>query len=296
MNRLFRKASNLSPPDGRAQTFRADLWVKCPECRELTYIRQLDDNAKICPWCGFHFHLSVPEWVSLLLDVQSFSDHAPSQMATRSLASQEYRHHADQHGEPGMARKDALCELVCGSGTIAALPLEVIVGDVGCLLDPVSTLYAEAFAGSVQRASERRVPLVTVITAGRTHDHRSHLSLVPGARILAELIRLGRAGQPHIAVLAGICCEEHCAAFIGHADVVVAEPGLRVKNSMSQPMATQIHKQPPKGYQGSDWTGNHLLARGLVDAIVHRAKLRQTLGGLLRIYSERAYSMSESIS
>ena len=50
----------------------AGIWLKCSECNEVLYDKELEKYLKVCQYCGFHFRLNCYERLKFLLDKNSF--------------------------------------------------------------------------------------------------------------------------------------------------------------------------------------------------------------------------------
>lgn len=49
-------------------------WVRCNECKKLIYYKDLIENLKVCPYCGYHFRLSAKERIDLVVDRGTFEE------------------------------------------------------------------------------------------------------------------------------------------------------------------------------------------------------------------------------
>ena len=83
MRELFRKAPPYLTVPGRARTpaqarpASDGLWVRCENerCRELLYVREFENNLKVCQKCQHHARLSARERLQQLVDEGSFVEH-----------------------------------------------------------------------------------------------------------------------------------------------------------------------------------------------------------------------------
>src|SRR2546425_11407762 len=81
MRNLFRKGPSYVtvPAQARAPAAQTtdSLWVRCENerCRELLYVREFENNLKVCHKCDHHARLAARERLSQLVDDGSFVEH-----------------------------------------------------------------------------------------------------------------------------------------------------------------------------------------------------------------------------
>src|SRR3981189_3250718 len=82
MRNLFRKEPSYVSVPGQARAATeaqvgGGLWVRCDNerCRELLYVREFENNLKVCHKCQHHARLTALERVSQLVDDGSFVEH-----------------------------------------------------------------------------------------------------------------------------------------------------------------------------------------------------------------------------
>ncbi len=56
------------------QEKKEDLWVKCTDCKEILFSKDLVKNLSVCEQCNFHFPIQSREYLKLLLDNDSFEE------------------------------------------------------------------------------------------------------------------------------------------------------------------------------------------------------------------------------
>src|SRR5206468_5881874 len=93
--------------------------------------------------------------------------------------------------------------------------------------------------------------------------------------------KLGRAGLPHIALLADPCYGGVTASYPMVADVILAEPGAMIGFAGPRVIEQTIRESLPEGFQ----TAEFLLEHGMIDAVVERKDLPEVIGGLLKVFN-----------
>ncbi|HWQ11301.1 MAG TPA: acetyl-CoA carboxylase, carboxyltransferase subunit beta [Roseiflexaceae bacterium] len=280
MKDLFRRGPKRFTPAARnnGQHIPDNMWVKCPSCGDLTYVKQLSDNLKVCK-CGYHMRLGAREWLGLL-DAGSFVEEdgglAPLDplefVSTKDNYAQKLRESQEQTG-----LYDAL---VTGRGAIGGQPLQIAVSEFDFIGGSMGSVFGEKLARAAERAAERGVPLLTITATGGARQHEGVFSLMQMAKVNVALTRLADARQPHIALLVDPCYAGVLASYASVADVIIAEPGARVGFAGRRVIEQTIRQKLPPNFQ----TAEFLLEHGLVDMVVPRAELRATIGKLLRLY------------
>ena len=287
MRSFFHRGDKFRPvtageerPD-RGQQIPDDLWVKCPNCGELIYSKELRQNARVCPKCAYHFRLRARERIFLLADDGTFRERDAHVLPEDPLGFVDGNGPYDQKLAQTQAKSGECEALVTGRATIGGYPVRLAVCDFDFLGASMGSVFGERFARTAERCLETGTPLLTVSASGGARMHEGILSLMQMAKTVAALERLGRAGIPHLALLTDPCYGGVTASFATVADVVMAEPGALIGFAGPR-VIEQITKQKlPTGFQ----TAEFLLEHGMLDLIVPRAELRTTLCSLLAHYA-----------
>jgi acetyl-CoA carboxylase carboxyl transferase subunit beta len=257
-----------------------DLWIKCPKCGELIYSRELERSDQICPKCGYHFRLRARQRIVQITDPGSFVEWHASLLPEDPLRFADEGGPYDRKLEQTQGKSGEQEALIVGRGTIDELPVALAVTDFDFLGASMGSVYGEKLVRAIELAAEREEPLVTVSSSGGARMHEGLFSLMQMAKTVAALARLGRAGVPHIALLADPCYGGVTASYATVADVVIAEPGALIGFAGPRVIEQITRQKLPEGFQ----TAEFLLAHGMIDMIVPRTELRPTLAMLLRHY------------
>jgi len=164
------------------------------------------------------------------------------------------------------------------------------LGTVACVLacmdfaflgGSLGSAAGEQFARACDLAVEEHLALVAVCTSGGARMQEGIASLAQMARCTAGVVAVGRAGLPYISVLADPCFGGVTASFAVEADVILAEPKARIGFAGGRVIEQASHDRLPDGFQTSEF----LLAHGMVDAVVERRALRDTIVRLLTAFT-----------
>jgi acetyl-CoA carboxylase carboxyl transferase subunit beta len=255
------------------------MWEKCHGCRELIYVKDLDANWRVCPRCSYHHRLTIDQRLALLVDAGSWQelDHdlRPVDTLNFTIRGKRYAQRLPEAEAAGGAPE----AVVTGRARLNGLPvilgimvMEFLGGTVGAVAGEKVARAAE-YAGAEQRA------LVIVSQSGGMRLHEGTTSLMQMAKASAALARLDRLALPFISVIADQTYGGTTASWASLGDVILAEPGARI--GFSGPRVLQAVKvKLPEETQRAEF----MLEHGMVDAIVPRGELRQTVAAVLQHY------------
>jgi acetyl-CoA carboxylase carboxyl transferase subunit beta len=259
------------------------LWVRCENerCRELLYVREFENNLKVCHKCQHHARLSARERIAQLVDQGSFVEHDPNLAPGDPLgfvaSGETYaRKLSDAAGRSG--EREAA---ISGSATIEGMPLELVALDFAFMGASMGSVVGEKIARAAERAAKQRSALVTANASGGARMQEGIFGLMQMAKTVTALAQLGATRAPHISILADPTLGGVTASYAGVGDIIIAEQGALVGFAGPR-VIEQITKQklPPDAQRAA-----FLLEHGMVDLVVQRRELRQTLSRLVRLYA-----------
>jgi acetyl-CoA carboxylase carboxyl transferase subunit beta len=287
MRNLFRKAPPYITVPGQARPAARDqaggdgLWVRCENerCRELLYVREYENNLKVCHKCQHHARLTGRERIGQLVDEDTFVEHdaqlAPADPLGFEAAGASYRRKVAEAVAKSHEREAA----IAGSARIEGQPVELVVLDFAFMGASMGSVVGEKLARAADRAGQQHAPLVTVSASGGARMQEGIFALMQMAKTVMALANLG--SQPHLSVLADPTLGGVTASYAGVGDVIIAEEGALVGFAGPR-VIEQITKQKlPSDAQRTAF----LLEHGMVDMVVQRRDLRPTLARLLRLYA-----------
>jgi acetyl-CoA carboxylase carboxyl transferase subunit beta len=260
-----------------------DLWVKCPKCEELIYNRELERNGRVCPKCSHHFRLTARERIDLLVDEGTFTEWDTGirpQDPLQFVDGQGPYHEKLAKTQQKTGENESL---ITGRGEINGRPFAVVVAEFSFLGASMGSVWGEKMARAVERAGEEGMPVLTVNSSGGARMHEGLFSLMQMAKTIAAFHRLGEKRLPHISLLVDPCYGGVPASYATVADVMLAEPGALI-GFAGQRVIEQVTRQKlPEGFQ----TAEFLLEHGMIDQIVDRNALRESLTRIADHYVPR---------
>ncbi len=172
--------------------------------------------------------------------------------------------------------------MVCGRACM--LHKEVLLGiqDFGFLGGSMGSAVGERVCCLAEEALRTRTPIVLFPASGGARMQEGLLSLMQMARTSVALASLKEAGIPVISVLTDPTTGGVAASFALQADVILAEPRARVGFAGPRVIQNTVGEKLPPGFQRAEY----LLEHGLIDGIVSRGRMRETLVQILGLLTD----------
>jgi acetyl-CoA carboxylase carboxyl transferase subunit beta len=284
-----------SGKDGRQGLPSGNLVVKCPRCREILLVREWEKSLKVCSRCNFHFKLSAYERIDLLVDPDSFVETDADMVSVDPLkfvsrTKDDVQVYAKKLAEE--REKVGLNEaVVSGYATIETLPLALAVMDFRFIGGSMGSVVGEKITRAIELGIEKGMAVLICSASGGARMQEGLYSLMQMAKASAALAKLGEAKLPFFSLLTDPTTGGVTASFAMLGDVTIAEPGALICFAGPRVIEQNMHMKLPEGAVTSEFVLQH----GMIDAIVHRRDLRQTLARLLRLYTPDATLQTEPL-
>ena len=279
----FKKARKpIAPAKDKASRVPEGLWVKCPECSQIIYNKDLATNLSVCPKCAHHFRISSAERIKTLFDGE-WVEHDANLTSTDPLNFTDTKPYKARL-EASMAATGMKDAVVVGSGTIDGIPTVVAVMEYGFIGGSMGVVVGEKIARAIERAIEQRSPVVIVCCSGGARMMEGALSLMQMAKICGTLARLDRARLPYISVLTDPTTGGVTASFAMLGDLNIAEPKALIGFAGPRVIEQTIRQKLPEGFQRSEF----LLEKGMLDQVVDRREMKTLISTALRFMGAKA--------
>jgi acetyl-CoA carboxylase carboxyl transferase subunit beta len=253
------------------------LWVKCPTCSKILYNKDLAASLSVCPHCAHHFRLTAAERLRSMFDDETWEEHDPGLVSTDPLGFVDTKPYRARI-EAWIAATGLKDAVIVGTGRIDGIETVVAAMEYGFIGGSMGVVVGEKITRAIERAIDRRIPLVIVSCSGGARMMEGTLSLMQMAKIGAALARLDRAKLPYVSVLTDPTTGGVTASFAMLGDVNIAEPKALIGFAGPRVIEQTIRQKLPEGFQRSEF----LLEKGMVDAIVDRRELKATIARALR--------------
>jgi acetyl-CoA carboxylase carboxyl transferase subunit beta len=254
-----------------------DVWDKCPSCGEILYREKLRENWNVCPQCAYHIRLPAAEYVSLLLDPETATEHDADLRSGDPLGFVDLKAYPDRlaAAERKTGHGDAL---IAASGQLTGIAVQIAVMNFEFIGGSMGSVVGEKIARAGLRSLEAREPFVIVCASGGARMMEGIFSLMQMAKTSAVLAQLHEAGIPYISVLTDPTTGGVTASFAMLGDANLAEPGALIGFAGPRVIEQTIKQELPEGFQTSEF----LLEHGMLDQIVDRRQLKLEIARLVR--------------
>ncbi len=233
-------------------------------------------NQRGCPKCDHHFTLGAADRVATLVDQDSFveMDAAMTSVDVLQFTGQASYTERLRTYQKKTGMRDAV---VSGFGTIKGLRLGLAVMDFNFIAATMGAVVGEKLTRVVEASTAAGVPVVIISASGGARMYEGAVSLMQMAKTCGALARHAQARLPYISVMTHPTTGGVSASFATLGDINLAEPRAMVGFAGPRVIRETTHQDLPAGFQTSEFLQEH----GLIDRIVHRKEMRDTLHGLL---------------
>jgi acetyl-CoA carboxylase carboxyl transferase subunit beta len=262
--------------DGKRET-PDGLWIKCPITGELIFQQDLEAANWVTP-AGFHMRIGPAQRFK-----QVFDDGAGAPIALPDVPRDPLRFKDDKRYVDRLRAARAKVErddcMAASEGLIGGSPAVVLVQDFEFMGGSLGMAAGEAFITAAQHAVKAQCALVCFAAAGGARMQEGILSLMQMPRTTLAIQELKAARLPYIVVLTDPTTGGVTASYAMLGDVHIAEPGALIGFAGPRVIEQTIRQKLPDGFQRAEY----LLEKGMVDMVVDRRQLKQTLTALLSI-------------
>ena len=274
----FRKEKQpIEPPkEKRIQT--EGLWVKCDDCKQILWKKDLENSPLCCPKCNHHFKMGSRARLEMLFDDGRYTEHDAGLASTDPLQFKDTKSYSDRlrQAERNTGLKDAV---ITGEGQLEGNPAILCAMEFQFIGGSMGAVVGEKVTRAIDRCIDKKLPLVVVSCSGGARMMEGAISLMQMAKISAALARLDEVRKPYISVLTDPTTGGVTASFAMLGDLNIAEPGALIGFAGPRVIEQTIRQKLPPGFQRAEF----LLAHGMLDAIVPRKDLKSFLARSARL-------------
>ena len=252
-----------------------NLWVKDPDSGDMLYRPDLEVALWVTP-SGRHMRINATQRLGYTFDDGEYEAISSPEVVEDPLKFSDGKPYRERLAAARKATgsRDAMS---IGFGDIGGTPAVAVVQDFAFMGGSLGMAAGEGFIAAARAAIERGVPLVCVTAAGGARMQEGALSLMQIARTTLAVQELKDAQLPYVVVLTDPTTGGVTASYAMLGDVHLAEPGALIGFAGPRVIETTIREKLPPGFQRSEY----LQEKGMVDRVVARADLPETLGKLL---------------
>jgi acetyl-CoA carboxylase carboxyl transferase subunit beta len=265
----FKRESGELDTSGEKKIRTEGLWVKCENCRQIIWKKDLEENMNVCPKCEKHFRIDARTRLAQLIDDNQyvvFDDDIASTDPLKFVDLKPYSSRLKQ-AQKDTGLNDAV---INAQGKLMGRPVIASVMEYAFIGGSMGAVVGEAITRAVERAADSRVPLIIVSASGGARMMEGVISLMQLAKISAALAKLDKAKVPYISLLTDPTTGGVTASFAMLGDLNIAEPGALIGFAGPRVIEQTIRQKLPPGFQRSEF----LLQHGMLDAVVPRKQLK----------------------
>ena len=253
-----------------------NLWHKCPGCGQLLFVKEYEENQSVCPQCGHHGRIGPDARFDALFDGGLYTLLPMPAVREDPLKFRDQKRYADRlkAARTATGEQDALLN---AKGMIEGKQAVVGVQDFAFMGGSMGLAVGAAFVAGAEAAVAARCPYIIFTAAGGARMQEGILSLMQMPKTTVAIARLREAHLPYIVVMTDPTTGGVTASYAMLGDVQLAEPGALIGFAGQRVIEQTIREKLPEGFQRAEY----LLDHGMLDMVVHRHKLRETLATLI---------------
>jgi acetyl-CoA carboxylase carboxyl transferase subunit beta len=265
----FKRESGDLDNSGKKTVRTEGLWVKCEDCRQIIWKKDIEDNLNVCPKCDKHFRIDARTRLALLMDDNQYEVFDGNLSSTDPLKFVDLKPYASRlrQAQRDTGLRDAV---INAQGKLLGRPVVASAMEYAFIGGSMGAVAGEMITRAVERALDSKTPLIIVSASGGARMMEGVVSLMQLAKISAALARLDKAKIPYISLLTDPTTGGVTASFAMLGDLNIAEPGALIGFAGPRVIEQTIRQKLPEGFQRSEF----LLQHGMLDAVVPRKELK----------------------
>ncbi|MBY3369576.1 acetyl-CoA carboxylase, carboxyltransferase subunit beta [Rhizobium laguerreae] len=268
-----------------------NLWIKCPETGEMVFHKDLEGNKWVIPASGYHMKMPAKARLTDLFDNGEFESLPQPKVAQDPLKFRDSKKYSDRLRDSRL-KTEQEDTILAGVGKVQGLKLVAVVHEFNFIGGSLGMAAGEAIVKAFERATSETCPLVMFPASGGARMQEGILSLMQLPRTTVAVDMLKESGQPYIVVLTNPTTGGVTASYAMLGDIHLAEPGAEIGFAGKRVIEQTLREKLPEGFQ----TAEYLLEHGMVDMVVKRHDIPETLARLLKILTKKPVSAANDMN
>jgi acetyl-CoA carboxylase carboxyl transferase subunit beta len=256
-----------------------NLWSQCPSCQQMIFTKDLEKNLRVCTHCGHHMRGSAVERLGWIFD-EGFTRIELPRAPADPLGFRDQKRYSERLRE-ARAKTGLEDALVAAHGTIAGAPAVVAAMDFNFMGGSMGAAVGEGIVAAARLAVLQQAPLVVFTSSGGARMQEGAVSLMQMPRTTIAAMLLKDAALPFVVVMTDPTTGGVTASFAMLGDIHIAEPGAMIGFAGARVIEQTVRETLPDGFQRAEYLHEH----GIVDMVVPRLEMRETLGRVLHLLS-----------
>ena len=265
----FKRESVELDTSGEKKVKTEGLWVKCEQCRQIIWKKDLEENLNVCPKCDKHFRIDARTRLAYLYDDAKYDTFDTNLRSTDPLKFTDLKPYSARlkRAQKDTGLNDAI---INAKGSVYGRPVITSAMEYNFIGGSMGSVVGEVITRAVERATDERTPLLIVSASGGARMMEGVISLMQLAKISSALSRMEAAKVPFISLLTDPTTGGVTASFAMLGDLNIAEPGALIGFAGPRVIEQTIRQKLPEGFQRSEF----LLKHGMIDAVVERKNMK----------------------
>jgi acetyl-CoA carboxylase carboxyl transferase subunit beta len=259
-----------------------NLWHKCPSCGHMVFHRDLERDLHVCQHCGHHLRLSVTKRLELLFDDGKYQRIELPKTLDDPLKFRDMKRYVDRLKD-ARAKTNEQDAIVVAHGRIGSNNVVIAAFNFDFQGGSMGVAVGEGVVAAAELAVLQDAPLIVIPASGGARMQEGILSLMQMARTTVAVDKVKEKRLPYIVLLTDPTTGGVSASFAMLGDIAIAEPGAVIGFAGARVIENTIREKLPEGFQKAEY----LLEKGMIDMVVHRKELRQTLSRLISVLRHR---------
>lgn len=269
MNRMTwfkRDKKPIHTPSDEKRTIKTEgLFTKCGDCNNIIWKKDLESNFSVCPKCSYHFKINARQRLEILMDEGKYEEFEAELRSSDPLSFVDRKNY-DARLEAAVKATGCNEAVVTAEGALEGVEIVCAAMEYSFIGGSMGSVVGEKITIAIERARDKRKPIIIVSASGGARMMESFLSLMQMAKISAALAQLHEAKIPFISILTDPTTGGVTASYAMLGDLNIAEPKALIGFAGPRVIEQTIRQKLPEGFQRSEFLVEH----GMLDAIVHR--------------------------
>ena len=259
-----------------------NLWIQCPACEQMVFRTELDKNLKVCPHCGHHMRASAQERLAWTFDENAYTRIELPKVPVDPLKFRDSKRYVDRLKD---AREKTQLDdaILVAHGTLAGHRVVVGAMSFDFMGGSMGAAVGEGIVAAARLAVLQDAPLILFTASGGARMQEGAVSLMQMPRTVVATRLVKEAGLPLIVVLTDPTTGGVTASFAMLGDLLIGEPGATIGFAGARVIEQTVREILPEGFQRAEYLHQH----GILDMVVKRAELKETLARLIDLLRTR---------
>lgn len=254
-----------------------EMWEKCPECGTLLLTTDVEENCQVCSKCNHHFRINARERIVMTADKDSFVEMDAELVSENIIDFPGYNEKLEKSRKASRENES----VICGTCKIGGIDVVLVSMNSEFMMGSMGSVTGDKITRAFEYATENNLPVIAFTVSGGARMQEGIISLMQMAKTSGAVKRHSDAGLLYITVLTDPTSGGVTASFAMEGDIILAEPKALIAFAGPRVIEQTIRQKLPRDFQSAEF----LQAKGFVDRVVDRRKLKKTLTELLIIHN-----------